>query len=292
MTRALKRWIRRRFPRPSPPVVLEDVQTSVPVGGEVERPWVFEDPDVSRKNANDIRCVSWILRNITDPEAIDATIRFAGTIRWFEDGINPEPPYDVIVSTFKSCFDSSDKVYPGSMDRAYYSARAVLQIHVFAMCRPQEFVHMFPLPHISHNAGDPGQDLATVLSLCRFLQDGYIWDLYHNGLSQTVCPTHLRWTSNLLLQFAWTNRSTGSTYYLDINPIQLKCESWDEFLPAIVPNCLLIWCIILGGHIDENVLRIEDKSCVMFYILPLEMHTPSCLVFVWIRFYLDSPARS
>jgi len=31
-------------------------------------------------NAGDVRCVSWILWNITDPEALDAAIRLAGTV--------------------------------------------------------------------------------------------------------------------------------------------------------------------------------------------------------------------
>ena len=55
----------------------------------------------------------WILSNITDPEALDAAIRLAGTIRWFDDGINVDPPYDLIVSTFKACFDPTRRVYPG-----------------------------------------------------------------------------------------------------------------------------------------------------------------------------------
>jgi len=50
-----------------------------------------------RTNASDARCVSWILRNITDPEALDAAIRLPGEIRWFEDGIYVDLPYDLIV---------------------------------------------------------------------------------------------------------------------------------------------------------------------------------------------------
>ena len=50
-----------------------------------------------RANTNDIQRVSWILRNITDPEALDTAIRLAGEIQWFGDGINVNPPYDQIV---------------------------------------------------------------------------------------------------------------------------------------------------------------------------------------------------
>ena len=71
---------------------------------------------VCRTNADDVRCVSWILRNITDPEALDAAIRLAGTIRWFDDGILVDPSYDLIVSTFNACFDVTRRLYPGPRD--------------------------------------------------------------------------------------------------------------------------------------------------------------------------------
>ena len=47
---------------------------------------------IEKTNTQDIRCVSWILRSITDPESLDAAIRLAGTIRWSDDGINVDPP--------------------------------------------------------------------------------------------------------------------------------------------------------------------------------------------------------
>ena len=78
-------------------------------------PWL-EPTDlvvIQKENTTDVRCVSWMLRNITDPEALDAAIRFAATVRWFEDGVNFEPPYDLIVSVLEGCFDSTASLYPG-----------------------------------------------------------------------------------------------------------------------------------------------------------------------------------
>ena len=49
---------------------------------------------IRRQNAADVRCVSWILRNITDPEAIDSAISLAGEIRWFCGDSNYDPPFD------------------------------------------------------------------------------------------------------------------------------------------------------------------------------------------------------
>jgi len=116
-------------------------------------------------NAGDVRCVSWILWNITDPEALDAAIWLAGTVWWFEDGLDVEPPYDQIVSNLKGCFDSNGRIYAGSRDRAYHSAQAVLWIHICAMCISEEFGERFPLQTIVHDATSLDLDLNYLLEI-------------------------------------------------------------------------------------------------------------------------------
>ena len=64
----------------------ESVATTIPFENtEVHRPEPWMTPKdlatTRRTNADDVLCVSWILRNITDPEALDAAIRLAGTIQ-------------------------------------------------------------------------------------------------------------------------------------------------------------------------------------------------------------------
>ena len=114
--RASNRRARRRnsFPSPTP---LGNIYVQPP------GPWSTQvDIRVLQTmHTNDARCVSWILWNITDPEAVEAAIRLAGTIRWFENGVDVKPPYELIVSAFHECFDSTGKVHPGSRDMAYYS---------------------------------------------------------------------------------------------------------------------------------------------------------------------------
>ena len=107
-------------------IPLENVQV------QRSEPWLKpKDLDTIREtNTNDVRCVSGILRNITDPEALHAAIRLAGEILWFDGGIDVDPPYDVIVSTFETCFDSTGRLNPGSRDRAYYSGRAMMSCDV------------------------------------------------------------------------------------------------------------------------------------------------------------------
>ena len=135
------RSLRRRQSLPTT-IPLENVQIYQP------EPWL-KPKDVAtthRTNTNDVRCVSWILSNITDPETLDAAIRLAGTIWWFDVGINIDPPYDLIVSTFKACFDLSRKLCPGSRDRAYYSGQAMMWIHALAIYKSDEVARMFRLP--------------------------------------------------------------------------------------------------------------------------------------------------
>ena len=211
-----------------------------------------------RTNANDVQCVSWILRNITDPEALDAAIRLAGNIRWFDDGINVDLPYDLIVSTFKACFDPTGRVYPGSRDRAYYSGRAMLWIHALAMCKSEEFARAFSLPGVEYPA--PGLDP----DLEHLLQVNYpgLSSRHHIpwllSISPQNTPSHLQWVFNLLLHLTWANRTT-----LDYE--LLRGFIFENGTKITLPlnaklNQLLVWCIFLGSPVEEEALKLHDKS--------------------------------
>ena len=135
-------------------------------------PWLKpRDLDVlHRTNTNNVRRVSWILRNITDPEALDAAVPLAGLIRWFDDGTDVDPPHDPIVPTFETFFDSTRKLYPGLRDRTYYSGRAMIWIHTLAMCKSEEFASVFPLPNLEHTTPAPDHDLRHLLRVNCCLQ--------------------------------------------------------------------------------------------------------------------------
>lgn len=119
---------------------------------------------LQRRNASDIRCISWIIRNITDPKALDLAIRLAGIVQLFKGKIFVEPLYDTIVSILKACFDSTGRLYPRLRDRAYYSTRAILWIHIHSICAPGESTRNFPLPSMrNHGSYDP--DLHSLLRM-------------------------------------------------------------------------------------------------------------------------------
>ena len=227
-----------------------------------------------RINASDVRCVSWILKNITDPEALDAAVRLAGTIRWFEDQTNVEPPYDIIVSAFEECFDSTKKVYPGLKDRAYYSMRAILWIHALAQCRSQEVTQRFPLPIIGEACeAPPGQDdLTHLLSVCLSSSGSKYRSYIHFSTLYTIPQeadyVHAQWTSNLLLHLAWTKQGDPGTFsgFREFKKTGYRYNDWDSIPLDTTLNRFLIWCIFLGSPVEGEVLRIQDKSYVLSHL--------------------------
>ena len=165
-------------------------------------------------NANDAGCVSWILRNITDPEALDTAVHLAGTIRWFDDGTNADPPYDVIASIFEACFDPAGKLYPGSRDRAYYSGRAMVWIRALARRKSRQFLHRFPLSQAKYEGPGLDPDLRHLLQISHdyvFDDPGFVGLL---AITLEHTPSHAQWTSDVLLHFSWGIRSRLSHWDL------------------------------------------------------------------------------
>jgi len=238
-------------------------------------------------NANDVRCVSWILWNITDQEALDAAIRLAGVVRWFEDGLDVEPPYNLVISTLKACFDPSGQVYPGSRDRAYYSARAIVWIHIRAFFKPAESEHRFPFPAIHHDSTSLDNDLKDLLEVFGRQDTSSILDWMDLILSRFT-PGHLQWTSNALLHLSWAKQSTPDTFdsLAEYVGLDTKCTvPLNVFL-----NHLLASCIFLGWPINEEVLKIQDKYVICHPCPPSYSHC-HLVVVTLNRPYLNSPLQ-
>ena len=220
-----------------------------------------------RINGSDARCASWILNSITDLEAVDAAVRLAGTIRWFEGQTDVKPPYDPIVIVFEACFDAAGNVYPGQKDRAYYSLKAILWIHALAECKSREFAQRHPLPIIRKDS--PVQDdLTHLLAVCYRLAPrdrhaaSYLSTLYH--IPQGASYVHTQWASDLLLHLAWSTRgdTTQFHYCSEFDRRGYLCDDLDTIPLDVMLNRFLVWCIFLGSPVEEEVLRIQDKSYV------------------------------
>ena len=254
-----RNWrLRRLLRRPS-------VSTTSSLSGvemQETKPWLKpEDVEIIRMtNASDARCVSWIIRNITDPEALDAAVRLAGTIRWF-DGPEVDVPYDSIVSTFEGCFDPSGRLYPGSRDKAYYSMRTMVWIHGLATCKSVQFGYRFPLshthPHRQRTDLDP--DLGHLLHANEPSQVAYQNIDRLLVIEPEHTPSHAQWVSDAVLHYCWASRSDWD--YKD----------WPRWIPkgretkAIIPlnvtlNRLLAWCIFFGLPPADEALMVQNKS--------------------------------
>ena len=223
-------------------------------------PWLAPEglATVRMTSVDDVRCVSWILWNITDPEALDAAVRLAGTIRWFEDGIDVETPYGLIVSIFHTCFGSNGELYPGLRDRAYYSGRAILWIHTLSMCKSQEFASKFPLPTTRYSAPAPDQDLIHLLDIntTSFTDSRFNYLL---SIDPGHTPSHLQWISNVLLHLSWATQTTLDFKLIHISRVETA-------IPLdVMSNRLLTWCTFLGFPVNEEALKIQHKSYDIIY---------------------------
>lgn len=249
---------------------LSTIQEGSPIVGD---PSLWLTPTalttLRKTNANDVRCVSWILRTITDPEALDTAIRLAGTIRWFEDGPDVIPPYDLIICTLHACFDPTGNVYPALKDRAYYSARAVLWIHILAMCSSKESANMFPLP-TRYTPPSPDHDLTHLLNVYKASSVGLRLRFLLN-INPKLTPTHVQWISNVLLHLTWANWTTPGTFDW-ICRLTHNGDRPTVPLDAMV-NRLLAWCLVFGVPVKGEVLMVQDKSCGISY-LAFKLLTP------------------
>jgi hypothetical protein len=213
--------------------------------------------DLRKWNADNARCVCWIIRNITDPEAIESAIRLAGTIRWFDGDVDVDPPFEFIVSIFEACFDSARKPHPGMSDRAYLSARAIIRINKAAKLRSWEFASKYPIPippddHRNYIRG-VNKDLSHLLKW--FLPHPVYEPLDPSSLEST--PTHSMWMSNLQVDCA----RTGSN-----SPSYIPLSTTNDITPlghAIDANTLLSWLISLDGPVEEETFWADNKSYVV-----------------------------
>jgi len=247
----------RRFRRAGLlPTTVEDVtrQPPVPQNGPGLRVHVWDLEALQRQNAADARCVCWVLRNITDPEAIDSAIRLASTIRWFDGDSNYDPPFDFIVSTFEACFDSAKQPYPGMRDRAYFSAQAILQINLRSRAQSRERVSKYPIPAVSSSSfehTDP--DLHHIIHMLQCNSDSSRPILDFPRVD-THTHAHSMWMSNLFVDLT----RVGS------NPILKSFESYLSTAvtnnQAMIANTLLMWYMFLGGHVEEETFWAVDKS--------------------------------
>ena len=221
--------------------------------------------DALRKaNIDDGKCVLWVLRFITDPEALDAAIRFATVIRWYEEGTDPEETRELIVSNLEECFDFNGTIPHGFRDRAYYSIQALTWIRICWACIPEESPAL-PQPNIPRETKCLDHNLRYFLEIC-------VTPDIHESLNQMYqvgrefAPADIEWASNALLHLSWGGRDVPGKF--DSITKRHAWGDWSAIPSNAVLNRLMVWCVFLGWDIDEDALRIQAKSCVIPYFRP------------------------
>ena len=256
---------------------LEDVQVRRPES------WLTPgDRDIVYLDIIDARCVSWILKKITDPEALDAAVRLAGAIRWFDRWIPDHPPYGLIACMFDECFDSTGKLCSGSRDKAYYYGQAMVWTHTLAMCKSEEFASTFGLPNVRYTAPNTDPDLEHLL----LVNDPSINNRFVHLLrvNKQHTPSHSEWASNILLHLAWANR-TRLDFEFILDRITGMLETTVPLSAAL--NRLLVWCILLGWPVEEEALGVQDKSYGIPCFQPSSCSRCSSPVVTWNASYFN-----
>jgi hypothetical protein len=211
--------------------------------------------------------VCWIIRNITDPEAIESAIRLAGTVRWFDHNVDVDPPFNSIISIFEACFDSTRKPYPGMRDRAYFQGRAILHINIAARLESRGCAskRTIPCDRYRHHTEETIIDLRRVLSRCTRPGKSKYLRMTFEPSSQESRSAHSIWMSNLHMDITRADPDSRTRISLskpnDIGPLGR----------AIEVNAILSWYIFLSGLVQEETFWADKKS----YVVILHSHFPN-----------------
>ena len=144
-------------------------------------------------------------------------------------------------------------------DRAYFSARAILQINMRARIQFQDHASKYLIPAVSavsasspqHKHNDP--DLFHLIHMFeRNLDASRPVLLFPHGAKNT--RIHSLWLSNLFVDLT----RVGPNPILRSNDSYLTIARTNH--RATIANILFMWYMFLGGHVDEETTRAIDKS--------------------------------
>jgi hypothetical protein len=235
------------------------------VEGRVEqRPKVVLSHGTDRADA---RCINWTFSRIAAPEAIDSAFRLACTIRWYHNGVDPQPSSDAFHSVLRRCFELG-RVRPGRRDRAYDTARVICRLYVLAWARSDALADTrrpSPPPRgWADNAADDHDLRSTLALLYAFSRRGE--PLISQEDFAGISAAHATWVSDILLYLEWARRDNLER--VPFLPAFLLRQNAPLSATAVA-NILMSACVSLRQPINEEVLLVDDKSCVMGKFLPL-----------------------
>ena len=126
---------------------------------------------------------------------------------------------------------------------------------------PQELAPVLPLQTIPHDTTSLDPDLCDLLRIYNNWDSPDIIETMYS-VNPTTTPAHLQWTSNALLRLSWAKRILPDTTGSSASEYSLS-GGWGTIPLNAMLNRLLASCIFLDWPVGEEVLKIQDKSCVI-----------------------------
>ena len=216
-----------------------------------------------KTTSDDAQCASRIFPSIADPAQYDTAIKHATTLPWFKDGLGMEPPYELIISTLGTCFDTDGSLHPEATDRAYYSAQAIFWIFTRALSESAELAHRFRLPTITYHPIPSNPDLDHLLAAYGVGDTSRIVSWMYR-VRPTASPSYLEWASCLLLYLSSATRNMENAFS-SISSYNNPRGSWSNAPLNAILDRLLASSFFLSWPVGEDLLRTQDKSYAIYY---------------------------
>jgi len=189
--------------------------------------------------------------------------------------LRQHPPFEFIVYAFETCFDSAKQLYPGMKDRAYFAARAILQINTNAKVKSREDTCDYSIPLVSSTSVPPTDpDFSHTIRMLECNLGSQRPTLDFAGRRNT--HTHSLWMSNLFVDVTRIGPNPTLKSYRSYIGAAITNNQ------AIIANILLMWYMFLGGHVEEETFWAIDKSYAVASSSSLSVHLQLCtLVIRW-----------
>ena len=222
----------------------------------------------------DVRCISWVLDSITDPDVILSTVRFVADMIWYPEIAQAVSPH-ILADLFFDCL-LDRRVIPNKSEHAILIGMALASVLSIQLCTdPQDEALGNLCKRIEdrvHTAQSPEPTTPVVLSLHFVAQS--LSPTKGPWMLSLIRPRHLPimdklWLSKVLLQTLWRWRciwDPNSTISLRwVGPICRELVADGDKSPTILKtNCFLIMAISLGSQLDIRDLYPPNDR----YVLP------------------------
>ena len=250
---------------------------------------IFKDVVVDWEECKvDVRCISWVLKSITDMDVILSTVRFAVDMIWYPEIAGALSSHTLTNLFFDYLLDG--KIIPGKSEHATSIGMALaLVLSVQLSMEPEnetpQALCQRLRDHIQQElpSDGPRSMSSLVVLVLRFvailsydMPDKTIWVAQglFGSVPNQLSTTHKLWLTRVVLQMFWRYQHVGRP----VGKLRIPMIYWlfemvmadDGRSVAILrTNCFLIAAISLGLQIEFCELYAPNNTCVVPHSLYL-----------------------